>query len=216
MQNIGLDSLIMKTEVQDIEMLARAILTEARDEAEQIKAEAKEKADAIRRHAQEQAEVERKAILDRAREDAERLRGQAVATAQLKARSMQLTHREQLLDRVFKAVKEKLPEVQNHPEYDQISALLLREALTQLKVKKADIRADETTQKFLRRGALHEISKELDGEFKIAGELEEGTGVVVDAADGKIHYDNTLETRLSRLQSTLRSAVYQVLIGEKE
>ena len=206
----------MKTEVQDIEMLARAILTEARDEAEQIKAEAKEKADAIRRHAQEQAEVERKAILDRAREDAERLRGQAVATAQLKARSMQLTHREQLLDRVFKAVKEKLPEVQNHPEYDQISALLLREALTQLKVKKADIRADETTQKFLRRGALHEISKELDGEFKIAGELEEGTGVVVDAADGKIHYDNTLETRLSRLQSTLRSAVYQVLIGEKE
>lgn len=206
----------MKTEVQDIEMLARAILTEARDEAEQIKAKAKEKADAIRRRAQEQAEAERKAILDRAREDEERLRGQAVATAQLKARSTQLTHREQLLDRVFKAVKEKLPEVQNHPEYDQISAMLLREALTQLTVKKADIRADETTQKFLKRSALHEISKELDGEFKITGELEEGTGVVVDAADGKIHYDNTLETRLSRLQSTLRSAVYQVLIGEKE
>lgn len=206
----------MKTEVQDIEMLARAILTEARDEAEQIKAEAKEKADAIRRRAREQAEAERKAILDRAREDEERLRGQAVATAQLKARSMQLAHREQLLDRVFKAVKEKLPEVQKHPDYDQISAMLLREALTQLKVKKADIRADETTQKFLKRGALHEISKELDGELKITGELEEGTGVVVDAADGKIHYDNTLETRLSRLQSTLRFAVYQVLIGEKE
>ena len=37
----------MNTQVQDIEMLERAILTEARDEAEQIKAEAKEKADAI-------------------------------------------------------------------------------------------------------------------------------------------------------------------------
>ena len=206
----------MKTETQDIEMLERAILTEARDEAEQIKAEAKEKADAIRKRAQERAEAERKAILDRAREDAERLRGQAVATAQLKARSSELASREQLLDRVFKAVKEKLPEVQKRPDYDQITTMLLREALTQLRVKKADIRADEKTQSSLKKGALNEISKELDGEFNIAGALEEGTGLVVDAADGKLHYDNSLETRLNRLQSTLRSAVYQVLIGEKK
>jgi V/A-type H+/Na+-transporting ATPase subunit E len=206
----------MKTETQDIEMLERAILTEARDEAEQIKSEAKEKAEAIRKRAQERAEAERKAILDRAREDVERLRGQAVATAQLKARSLELAHREKLLDRVFKAVKEKLPEVQKRPDYDQIAAMLLREALTQLRVKKAEIRAGETTQKALKKGALDEISKELDGAFVIKGTLDdEGTGIVVDAADGRLHYDNTLETRLNRLQSTLRSPVYQVLIGEK-
>ena len=103
----------MKTEAQDIEMLARAILTEAREEADQLKADAQEKADAIRKRAQEQAEAERKAILDRAHEDAERLRGQSVATAQLKARSTRLTHREQLLERVFEAVKEKLTDVRN-------------------------------------------------------------------------------------------------------
>ena len=97
----------MNTETQDIEMLERAILTEVRDEAEQIKAEAEEKADAIRKRAQEQAEAERQAILDRAREEAERLRGQAVATAQLKARSLQLAHREQLLERVFKALADR-------------------------------------------------------------------------------------------------------------
>jgi len=138
-----------------------------------------------------------------------------VATAQLKARSLELAHREQLLERVFKAVKEKLPEIQKRPDYDQIATLLLREALTQLKVKKAEIRADDTTQKALKKGALNEISEELGGEFRIAGGLEEGTGVVVDAADGKLHYDNTLETRLSRLQNPLRASVYQILIGEK-
>src|SRR5215213_8671807 len=121
----------MNNAAQDIEMLSRAILTEAREEAEHIKAEAKEKAEAIRKRAQE---------------DAERLRGQAVATAQLKARSMQLTSREQLLDRVFKTVKEKLSDVQKRPDYDQIAALLLREALVQLRVNKAEIRADKTTQ----------------------------------------------------------------------
>jgi V/A-type H+/Na+-transporting ATPase subunit E len=205
----------MNTEAQDIEMLARAILTEARDEAEQIKAEAKEKAEAIRKRALEQAEQERKAIFERAREDAERLRGQSVATAQLKARSLRLVHREQLLDRVFKTVREKLADIQKGPDFDQIAALLLREALVQLRVNKAEIRADKTTRAILEKKVLDEISRELKGQFTIAGTLEEGTGIIVDAADGKLHYDNSLETRLRRLESTLRASVYKMLIGEK-
>src|SRR6185503_15845036 len=110
------------------------------------------------------------------------LRGQAVATAQLKARSLELAHREQLLDRVFKTVKEKLPEVQKRPDYDQIAALLLREALVQLRVNKAEIRADKSTQSFLEKSALAETSKELNGQFTLGEPLEEGIGVVVNAA----------------------------------
>jgi len=125
-----------------------------------------------------------------------------------------LEHREKLLDGVFEEVKKQLGAVTKRPDYDAIAALLLREALTELRVHKAEIRADESTQKALKKGALDEIAKELKGEFNIAGALEEGSGVVVDAADGKIHYDNTLETRLRRLQGTLRSSVYKVLMGE--
>lgn len=204
----------MRTETQDIEMLSRAILAEARDEAEQVKAEAREKAETIRKRAREQADQERKAILDRAREDAERLRGQAVATAQLKARSLQLTSREQLLDRVFKTVRERVPELQKRPDYEQVATQLLREALVQLRVNKAQVRADKTTQAILEKKALDELSKELNGQFTSAGVLEEGTGIIVDAADGKLNYDNTLETRLQRLEGTLRAAVYKLLIGE--
>ena len=205
----------MNTRVNDIEMLERAILSEARDAAEQIKTEAGQKAEAIRKRAQEQAEQERKAILERAQQDEDRLRGQAAATAQLKVRSAQLAHREQLLDRVFKTVKEKLSEVQKRPDYDQIAALLLREALVQLRVNKAEIRADKTTQSFLEKSALAEISKELNGQFTFGEALEDGIGVVVGAADGKLNYDNTLETRLNRLQGTLRASVYKILMGEK-
>ncbi|HMR98339.1 MAG TPA: V-type ATP synthase subunit E family protein [Anaerolineales bacterium] len=204
----------MNSEAENIVELERAILIEAREEAEQMQVEAKEKADAIHKRAQEQAESERKAVLDRAREDAERLRSQATATAQLKARSSQLEHREKVLDNVFAEVKKQLDAVKKRPDYDAIAALLLREALTQLRVSKADIRADESTQKALKKGALDEIAKELKGEFTIGGGLDEGTGVVVDASGGKIYYDNTLETRLSRLQNTLRASVYKVLMGE--
>jgi V/A-type H+-transporting ATPase subunit E len=204
----------MKSEAKDIEMLERAILVEAREEADQLQVEAKGKAEAIRGRAQEQAEAERKAILDRANQDAERLRSQATATAQLKSRSTQLEHREKLLDGVFEEVKKQLGTVTKRPDYDAIAALLLREALTELRVHKAEVRADEATQKALKKGALDEVAKELKGEFTLAGVLEEGSGVVVDAADGKIHYDNTFETRLSRLQNTLRSSVYKLLMGE--
>jgi len=84
-----------------------------------------------------------------------------------------------------------------------------------LRVNKAEIRADKVTQSVLEKKALGEISKELNGQFTMADTLEEGTGVVVNAADGKLHYDNTLETRLNRLQSTLRSSVNKILLGEK-
>jgi len=205
----------MNTQVNDIEMLERAILSEARDKAEQIKAEAREKAEVIRKRAQEQAEQERRAILERAQQDADRLRGQAAATAQLKARSAQLGSREQLLDRVFEAVKEKLPDVEKRPDYDQIAALLLREALVQLRVNKAQIRTDQATLNSLQKNALNDISKELNGQFTTGEPLEEGIGVVVNAADGKLNYDNTLETRLNRLQSTLRASVHKILMGEQ-
>ena len=81
-------------------------------------------------------------------------------------------------------------------------------------MNKAQVRADKTTANALKKGVLRELSKELNGQFESADELEEGTGIIVDAADGKLHYDNTLETRLERLEATLRAAVYKVLIGE--
>jgi vacuolar-type H+-ATPase subunit E/Vma4 len=202
----------MKTEAEDIELLSRAIMVEAQDEANQLQAEAKEKADAIRKRAQAEAESERKIILERAKQDADRLRSQASATSQLKARSSQLEQREKLLDGVFEEVKKQLDAVKKRSDYNTIAAMLVREALTQLNVTEAEIRADESTQKVLK---LDEVSRELNGKFAFGDKLEEGTGIVVNAAGGKIHYDNTLETRLSRLQGSLRSSVYKVLMGEK-
>ena len=202
----------MKSVEQDIELLARAIMVEAREEADQLQAEAKEKAEAIRRHAQEQADLERKAILDRAKEDADRLRSQSSATSQLKSRSTQLAQREKILNDVFEEVRKQLDSVKKRPDYGAITTMLAREALTQLKTKDAEVLADEITQKALK---LDDLSKELDGKFSFGKKLEEGTGVVVSAAGGKLHYDNTLETRLSRLQGSLRSSVYKALMGEK-
>lgn len=202
----------MKPVEEDIELLARAIMTEAREEADQLHAEAREKAEVIRKRAQVEAESERNAILALAQEDANRLRSQTSATSQLKSRSMQLEQREKILDEVFASTKEQLSSVKDRSDYGEIAMMLVREALTQLNANEAEVSADETTQKVLK---LDELSKELNGKFTFGEKLEEGTGVIVNAADGKLHYDNTLETRLSRMHGSLRSSVYKMLMGEK-
>ena len=205
----------MKPVEEDIDALSRAILRDAQAEAEQIHEEAEAKANAIRQRAKEKAESERHAILERAQQDAERLRSQAVATAQLKARTLQLEHREKLLDKVFDTARERLSTIQKRSDYDKVAAQLLREAIAQLNASSAEVRADEATERFLKSTAVEKVSKELDAQISFGKPLESGTGLVVSASDGHLTYDNTVETRLSRLQNSLRSAVYQVLMGEK-
>lgn len=205
----------MRPDEENIEALSRAILRDAQDEVQQIKAGGEAKANEIRQRAKEQAEAGRKAILERAAAEAERLHSQMAATAQLKARTSQLEHREQLLDKVFEAAKQRIPSLQKRADYEQIAAQLLREALDQLKVTRAEVRADAATQKVLSAKILDQVAKETKSQLSLGKTLDSGTGVIVEASEGRIHYDNTLETRLSRLQNTLRSSVYQVLMGEK-
>jgi vacuolar-type H+-ATPase subunit E/Vma4 len=205
----------MKPLEESLDSLARVILREVQDEARRIQAEASEKAETIRNKAREQADAERREILDRARQDADRIRSQVVASAQLKARTLQLEHREKLLDRVFEAAKKRLPDLQKRPDYKRITGEFLREAIVHLKADQVQVRADAGTLKSLKEGVLDEISRDLKVQVSVQNPLDEGIGVIVDTQDGHLHYDNTLETRLGRLQSVLRSAVHQVLMGEK-
>jgi len=176
--------------------------------------EGQARAEEVRKKAQAEAEAVRKEILDRARQEADRLRSQVVASAQLKARTLQLEHREKLLERVFKGAKERLPSIQKRADYPQIAAFLLREAVKQLNAKEAELRADDATQKILNH-EMKSLLKELDLKLEVKDALEEGVGVIVDASGGHLHYDNTLGTRLERMKNSLRSQVYQVLMGEK-
>lgn len=197
-----------------IETLSQAVLTEARDESEKILAEARQKAEEIRREAQEQAAAARKAILERAAMEAERIRSRVIASAQLQARMLQLEHREKLLDKVFDAARKQLPNVRQWSDYDQIVRELLREALRRLDVPKTQILADEVAHRILTNGLLAEISAEMKVELHLGPVLDHATGLIVETEDGRLRFDNTLETRLSRLQDSLRSPVYHILMGE--
>ncbi len=204
----------MRADEASIDALERAILSEANADVEQIQQDAKAEADAIWQRARDQAESERRAVLEKAKQEAERVRSQFVATSQLKARTLELGRREKLLDDVFKAAREQLTSIQKEKNYEEIVAQLLREGISQLNVDKAKVRADKQTQKILEQGVIAKVSKELKAEITIDKPLEEGTGLIVEAAEGRLKYDNTFENRLDHIQNELRSPVYQKLMGE--
>jgi vacuolar-type H+-ATPase subunit E/Vma4 len=188
--------------------------SEAKTEAEQIRTNAQAKADEIRQRARQQAETVRNEILARAQQEADRLHGQVIATTQMKARTLELDHREKLLDGVFDAARKQLSSIEQWSEYNQIALKLLQEAVQQLGASKVQVRADEKTQKALTKQTLEQLSKDLGAEISLGKPLDQGLGIVSETADGHLQFDNTLETRLDRLQNGLRSPVYRILIGE--
>jgi V/A-type H+-transporting ATPase subunit E len=204
----------MKSIEDNIESLSRAIMNEARGSADQVLEEAQAKADSIRKQAQERAEEERSEILDRATQEAQRIRGQKLAAAQLKARTMQLESREKILDKVYKTASQELASIQQWTDYEEIARNLLQDVLSQMRVSEVRIRADQRTMAHFPESYLEQLSREMNLRITRGEPLSRGIGVIVEATNGRMQYDNTLETRLQRMWNSMRSPVYHILMGE--
>jgi len=202
------------SEQNDIQALKRAIVGDAREEADQMLADAQAKAEDIRAQAQAQANARRDEILQRARQEAETLHSHAVAAAQLDAQTLKLKRREQLLERVFAEARRQLASAPQWPDYEQIARRLVHEAVERLGADEVLVRADEGTQRVLGDKMLADLRKELGVDLRIGAPLTRGTGLVLETPDGHRRYDNTLETRLARMQDGLRAPVYHILMGE--
>jgi vacuolar-type H+-ATPase subunit E/Vma4 len=201
-------------EEESIQALSRAVMIEARAEVEHTLADARQKADAILLESQKVADAERARILEDANQEAARLRSQAIAAAQLKARTLQLEQRELLLNAVFENASQQLAAVENSPEYKDIIKGLLKEALEHLGSNSALIKADSKTLGLLTHEVLESISKETGVKLEPGEPLKQGTGLIVQTPDGHRQYDNTLETRLNRMKDSLRNPVHRLLMGE--
>ncbi len=200
-------------EPQDLE---QAIMQEAKAEASQILNDAQIQATRIKQQAQAEANAERDAILQNAQQKAAAQQKQRKARAQQEAQMLKLRRREQLLERVFTAARERLASIPGRPDHAEIGHRLVREAVKRLAVDEIIVRTDGGTWENLDEETLKDLGEEL-GVHLIAGErLSQGTGVVLETPTGHRYYDNTLETRLERIKNTLRAPVHRILMGQEK
>jgi len=202
------------SEQSDIQALERAIKADAREEAEHILDTAQARIDDIRQRAEKQAEAKCEVILQRARQEAEVLRSQAAAAAQLDAQRLRLERRERLLEHVFAEARRQLASVLKWPDYEQIARQLVREGVERLGADAVLVRADDETRQVLNDNVLADLEEELGVGLQAGEPLAHGVGVVLETPDGHRRYDNTLQTRLTRMQDRLRASVYRILMGE--
>lgn len=198
----------------NIERLSRDILQQAESDAALVISEANAKADEIRKQAETEASAVKARIIEQAKRDSDRIRGQAVATTQLKARTMFLESRENLLKEVFEEAAKRLSSVEQYNDYEEIVKRLVMEAVSQMNSDNIVINADKKTKKMLADSILNSIASKFNGTIELGNTLENKIGVVASTSNGHLNYDNTLETRLEKLTNELRSPVYHLLMGE--
>jgi vacuolar-type H+-ATPase subunit E/Vma4 len=120
-----------------------------------------------------------------------------------------------LLERTFAAARDGLPTITERPDYPQIVRALAREGARNLGVQEAIVRTDERTRVGMTDDVLAELGQELSARLRAGEPLGQGNGVLLETPDGHRRFDNTLETRLARLQEGLRTPVYRILMGER-
>jgi len=205
----------MKTRFHTIQALEAAILEEAKREIREMMAEAEAQARQIQQSNQIETTKMQQVILDRAQQKADSLLEHAVAAAQMEAQALKLQRREHIIADVFNAVQQQLPNVSAWPNYDEVARYLLREAVLGLKVAHLIVHTDNHTQTHLDDTVFTALGAELGCTLERGAPLQQGIGVLVETPDGHRRYANTLEARLERMRSTLRTPVYRRLMGGK-
>jgi V/A-type H+-transporting ATPase subunit E len=195
--------------------LSKGIMAQAQAEADRILKDAEAKAESTRQAVQVEIEAREHASLQQAQKDADQILQQAVASVNLEAQKMRLASREQLLSEVFSLAKNELKLAFQWPDYPDILRHLIDEAIVNLDAEEIILRADTQTLRNLDDAFLAHLSKQSSVRMKKGGSMKNGVGVIGETPDGHRRYLSTLEARLERLQSQLRTRVYYILVGNK-
>ncbi|NLE45259.1 MAG: hypothetical protein GX620_11105 [Chloroflexi bacterium] len=198
----------------DIDALERAVMQEANDDVKQVLADARAKADRLIHESEAQSSSEVAEILQRARREVDAMRSHTIAAAQLDAQHLRLRRREEVLERVFGTARDELASITRWPDYTQILRGLIREGASYIGADRIVVHADPETSLLLTESFTADITGETNVSLAIGERLTKGTGVVLETPDRHRRYDNTFETRLTRMQDGLRPLVYRILMGD--
>jgi len=198
----------------DIKALADAVKSEAGRDQERILNNARSSARTLREQARAEAETEGDRIIQDAESKTARSLEQARAAAGIEAQALRLDNREALLNKVFDLTSEGLQAVPNREDYCSVVHALIGDAVAHMgNVNILMVLADSVTCEYLDDKILEQLGREFDIQLTLGGLLDEGTGLVVQSQDGHLFYDNTFQARLTRMRSSLRASVFQILRG---
>ena len=195
---------------------SQAILDEARQEAKNIIDLAKREAERILEGARDDLEQEtRKEDPQSATQMAKTRYKQLVASAELEARKQELLAQEQLIAAVKNQVTEHLLALREDAGYSALLEDLILEGLTSLEGEEFEILVAPEDRELIDDAFLTALRDKTERSLTLSDKSVEGiTGAIIQRADGRVQYDESLQGILQQRENDLRGEIAKALFGE--
>ncbi len=181
-----------------------------------IMSEAQGKAEVatITANAEKTAESEKNKILDNGKKQSDMRYQQIISEAKMNARRAELGAKEEVIEAAFDKATDELKSIASSgsEEYDDSLSKMIKEAVDELGSKDLILQLNEAdTNKFKSQLDSSSTFQIDDVTFEIGEPIDAIGGAIVKTKSGDIEVNNTIESRLERFKSVLRSEVADVL-----
>lgn len=210
----------MENEHSSSDVLRKEIREQSEAEAAAILEQAEKESRGILDEAKAESEKVKADILRKAEVQAEAVRRRIVSGVHLEIKRQALRTREELLSKIFQAVKERLEGLRKTKAYEPFLKKMIVEGVLALDAELVEVMAGDVEKKHITRQFLSQLEKEVrkQGGKEVKLRLSEQTfpegGVVLISSDGRMKFDNRFSARMERLEREMRlEAVKKLGIG---
>ena len=196
--------------------IVESIMSVAQEKADVIIQDANAEVSAIQANAEKTAEAEKTKILENGKKQSDMRYQQIISEAKMNARRAELGAKEEVIEAAFnQAIGElKVKASSGDEEYENSLSKMIKEAADEIGSKDLIIQLNEADTKQLKSelSASGSDSFQLEGiNFTLGEPIDAMGGAILKTVNGDIEVNNTIEARLERFKSILRSEVAEIL-----
>ncbi|KZX12439.1 V-type proton ATPase subunit E [Methanobrevibacter oralis] len=198
--------------------IVSSIMSEAQEKADIIIQNANAEVSTINARAEKTAEAEKSKILENGKKQSDMRYQQIISEAKMNARRAELGAKEEVIEAAFTKASEELKAKASSydDEYSQSLIANIKEAASEIGGGDLIVQLNGADSSKI-ENKLSELSSDISREIgtsttlKLGEPIEAIGGAIVKTSNGYIEVNNTIESRLDRFKSVLRSEVASIL-----
>ena len=196
--------------------IVESIMSVAQEKADGIIQEANAEVSQINANAEKTAEAEKTKILENGKKQSDMRYQQIISEAKMNARRAELGAKEEVIEAAFnQAIGElKTKAASGDEEYKDSLSKMIMEATEEIGSNDLILQLNEADTKKFKDDLSSQGSDsfEIEGiKFTLGEPIDAIGGAILKTANGDIEVNNTIEARLERFKSILRSEVAEIL-----
>ena len=194
--------------------IVSSIMSEAQEKADVIIQDANAEVSQIQAKAEKTAEAEKLKIIDNGKKQSDMRYQQIISEAKMNARRAKLGAKEEVIDAAFNQATGELKAIaaDGNDDYKDSLSKMIKEAADEIGGNDLIIQLNEADTNKLKADLSSDDSFEIEGiNFKVGEPIDAIGGAILKTSNGDIEVNNTIEARLERFKSILRSEVAEIL-----